>query len=157
MAARRVPGKAMTTAFGHGLPAPDEHNGGPRAAPITVLVAAGREATRTAITSVLDAAPGIRAVGVAADVSGTNSMLRRSPPDVVLVDWSLLGDIGLGRLSTFAALAPSTAFVVIGMGDHPGFAARARAAGAADYVRLDDSAERVAAGVSAAGAGACSG
>ena len=90
-------------------------------------------------------------------MSGTLAVLRRSPPDVVVVDWSLLGEPGLRRLSTFAALAPSTAFVVIGMGDHPGFAARARAAGAADYVRLDDAVERVAAAVSAAGLAARSG
>ena len=87
-------------------------------------------------------------------MSGTLAVLRRSPPDVVVVDGSLLGEPGLRRLSTFTALAPSTAFVVIGMGDHPGFAARARAAGAADYVRLDDAVERVAAAVSAAGSGA---
>ena len=122
-------------------------------APITVIVAAGREGTRTAIASVLDGAPGIHPAGVAADLSGTISLLRRSPPDVVVVDRSVLGDPALGRLSTFAALAPSTAFVVIGMGDHPGFAAAARAAGAADYVRLDDASDRVAAAVSAAGSG----
>ena len=109
------------------------------------------------MTSVLAATPGIQAAGVAADLSGTLSVLRRSPPDVVVVDESVLGETGLRRLSTFAAVAPSTAFVMIGMGDHPGFAARARAAGAADYVRLDDAAERVAAAVSAAGSGARSG
>jgi DNA-binding NarL/FixJ family response regulator len=139
----------MTTAPGQGLLAPDEHDGGP----ITVLVAAARQGTRTAITSVLDTAPSIHAAGATADVSGTLAVLRRTPPDVVVVDWSLLGEPGLRRLSTFGALAPSTAFVVIGMGDHPGFAARARAAGAADYVRLDDAVERVAAAVSAAGSG----
>lgn len=144
----------MTAAPEHGLPAPDERDDGSRGGPITVLVAAARQGTRSAIKSVLDAAPGIHAAGVTADVSGTMSMLRRSPPDVVVVDGSLLGEAGFRRLPTFMALAPSTAFVVIGMGDHPGFAARARAAGAADYVRLDDAAERVAAAVSAAGSGA---
>ena len=147
----------MTTAPGQGRPPRDEQHGGPHGAAITVLVAAAREGTRAAMTSVLAAAPGIQAVGVAADLSGTLSVLRRSPPDVVVVDESVLGEAGLRRLSTFAAVAPSTAVVVIGMGDHPGFAARARAAGAADYVRIDDAAERVAAAVSAAGFGARSG
>ena len=141
----------MTAAPGQRLPAPAGHDGGARGAAITVLVAAGHEGTRCAVASVLAAAPGIQAADVAADLCGTLSVLRRSPPDVVVVDESLIGEAGLRRLSTFAALAPSTAFVVIGMGDHPGFAARARAAGAVDYVRLDDAAERVAAAVSAAG------
>jgi DNA-binding NarL/FixJ family response regulator len=121
------------------------------ASPITVLVAAARGATRSAITIVLDAAPGLQPVGVAADLSGMIAVLRRSAPDVVFVDRTVLGAAGLRRLSTLAALAPATAFVVIGMSDHPGFGARARAAGAVDYVRLDDPAERVAGAASAAG------
>ena len=122
--------------------------------PITVLVAAARRETGAAIASVLDAAPGIHTAGVTVDVRGTMAVLGRSPPDVLVVDRLLLGEAGLGRLSTLTAVAPSTAFVVVGMDDHPGFAAWARAAGAADYVRLDDPAERVAAAVSAAGSGA---
>ncbi len=129
-------------------------DGGLYGATITVLLVAGREGTRTAMASVLDAAPGLHLAGVAADLSGTLSMLGRCPPDVVVVDEGLLGETVARRL---AALAPSTAFVVLGMSDHPGFAARARAAGAVDYVRLDDAAERVAAAVSAAGSAASSG
>jgi DNA-binding NarL/FixJ family response regulator len=125
--------------------------------PITVLVAAARRGTGAAIASALEAAPGIETAGVTVDVSRTMAVLGRSPPDVLVVDRLLLGEAGLGRLSTFTTLAPSTAFVVVGMDDHPGFAALARAAGAADYVRLDDAAERVAAAVSAAGSGARSG
>ena len=65
----------MTTAPGQRLPAPDEHDGGP----ITVLVAAARQGTRTAITSVLGTAPSIRAVGATADVSGTLAVLASIP------------------------------------------------------------------------------
>ena len=59
-------------------------------------------------------------------------------PAVVVVDESVLGPDGIAGLPAIVAATPQSAFIVVGMHDHPAYVARAREAGAADYVRLDD-------------------
>jgi hypothetical protein len=55
---------------------------------------------------------------------------------------AILGPDGIAALPSLVAEAPAAAFVVVGMGDHRKYVTRAREAGAADYVRLDE-AERL--------------
>jgi DNA-binding NarL/FixJ family response regulator len=62
----------------------------------------------------------------------------------VVVESGLLRPAGMDRLPTLKAAAPHAAFIIIGMGDHTALAARARAAGAFDNVRLDEGSERLA-------------
>lgn len=118
--------------------------------PISVVVAAHHAATRSSLWSVLASEPGVAPVATASDLRDVIRLLRSSSPDVVLVDRAVLGPAGLRRVATLGALAPAAVFLVVGMGDHPGYGERAREAGAAGYVRLDHAAEQLAAAVRAA-------
>jgi DNA-binding NarL/FixJ family response regulator len=114
----------------------------PRSSPVRVLVVAGRPLTRAALRSLLDGEPGVQAMAEAADLSTAIHAIRASPPDVVLVDRSALGEAGLKRLPLLAA-APGAGIFLVGMGDHPRLEAHARQAGAAGYLRLDEAPERL--------------
>ena len=85
-------------------------------------------------------------VAAPADAPDLRRLLDRVAPAVVVVDESILGGGGSRELSALAGAGPRTAFIVVGMHEHPAYLARRRAAGAADYVRLDE-AERLAGSV----------
>jgi DNA-binding NarL/FixJ family response regulator len=111
--------------------------------PLQVLVATGRPATRAALTALLDGEPGVRPAGIAGDLPTAIRMIRSGPPDAVLVDRTILGPAGLGRLAMLAAAVPGVAVFLVGMGDHPRLDTVARDAGAAGYIRLDEAPERL--------------
>ena len=113
--------------------------------PLNVIVATTRPATRAALTALLDSEPHLRAAGVAADLRTALRMTRSTAADVALVDRTVLGPTGVGRLAMLAAAAPGVAVYLIGMGDHPRMDAYARGAGAAGYIRLDETPERLSA------------
>jgi DNA-binding NarL/FixJ family response regulator len=92
----------------------------------TVAIVARRAATRSALEAVLAQDRGMTVTSSAPELDDAVDA------DVVVIEDSAAGDAG--RLP---------AFVVVGMEDHPGFAQRARAAGAAAYVRLDEASERL--------------
>lgn len=93
---------------------------------------------RAALWSLLEAEPGIEPLSATADAADLIRLLGRVAPAVVVVDESVLGSAGIGWLPTLVKAAPETAFIVVGMHDHPGYVTRARDAGAADYMLLDD-------------------
>jgi len=106
--------------------------------PLSVVIAARNERVRAALWAVLDADPLVDPIAATADAEDLVELLSRVRPATVVVDDSLLAASDAG---SFAGRI-GTAFVVVGMRDHPGYAARARALGAADYVKLDE-AERL--------------
>jgi DNA-binding NarL/FixJ family response regulator len=110
---------------------------------LTVVVAAGRSATRSSLWSLLETEATLEPVGSAGDLASAIRMVRTLEPNVLVVDRTLLGEAGLRRLPMLTAEFGDTAVVLVGMGDHPGIEAAARAAGAAAYIRLDEAAERV--------------
>jgi DNA-binding NarL/FixJ family response regulator len=109
----------------------------------SVLIATARAATRAALEALVDSEPELRAVGVAADLPTTVRKIRSMSPDAVLIDRTVIGPTGAGRLTMLAAAAPATAIFLVGMGDHPGMQVYARDAGAAGYIRLDAAPERL--------------
>jgi DNA-binding NarL/FixJ family response regulator len=113
--------------------------------PLNVLIATARPATRAALTALLDSEPSLRAAGVAADLRVALRMIRNTSVDVALVDRTVLGPVGVGRLAMLAAAAPDVAVFLMGMGDHPRMDAYARDKGAAGYIRLDETPERLSA------------
>ena len=112
-------------------------------APVRVLVATARPATRSALRSLIDSEPALESSGSASDLPTTIRMIRSTAPDVVLVDRTVLGGVGFKRLPMLAAAAPGVAVFLIGMGDHPAMDTHARQAGAAGYIRLDETPERL--------------
>ena len=110
---------------------------------ISAVVATRHPAMRSSLIAVLDGSPHVQMLGAAGDLRDTMRLLRSYQPDIVLLDAGVLGDAGLRRLPTLRGAAPRTAFLVLGMGDHPAYAAQAREAGAADYIRMDHAADRL--------------
>jgi DNA-binding NarL/FixJ family response regulator len=107
-------------------------------APVSVFVAARHEAIRTALWNLFQSEPGVEPLAATASWKDLARLLANVSPAVVVVDESVLGPDGIAWLPAIVAATPQSAFIVVGMHDHPAYIARARAAGAADYVRLDD-------------------
>ena len=112
-------------------------------APVTVFIAARHERVRAALWQLLESEPGIEPLAATADLADMIRLLERLRPAVVVVEQAVLGDAGLDALAALAEVAPQAGIVVVGMHDHPGYVTRAREAGAADYVRLDEAADRL--------------
>ena len=113
-------------------------------APITVLIAAGHDRARAALEGLVESEPTLEHVASALDLASSIRALRALHPELAVIDQALLGHGGLDRLPLLAAVAPMTAFLMLGVETHPGFAARARRAGAAGYILLEEAAERLA-------------
>lgn len=111
--------------------------------PLRVLIAARRSATRSALRSLLELEPGVDLVASAGDLAAAVRFLRELRPDVVLIERVLLGAPGMPWLPALVQDAPHASIFVVGMGDHPRLEARARDAGAAGYIRLDDAADAI--------------
>jgi DNA-binding NarL/FixJ family response regulator len=109
-----------------------------------VLLAVGHARTRAALEALFDGEPGFARTASTTDLLSTVRTLREWKPAVVVIDRHLLGHGGLDQLRLLAAVAGSAVVIMVGMEDHPRFAARARAAGAAAYIRLEEAAERLA-------------
>jgi DNA-binding NarL/FixJ family response regulator len=116
---------------------------------VPVFVAARHRSVRKALWTLLETEPCVEPVAGVADLGDLRRLLARVAPPVVVVDEAVLGSDGIHGLPELIAAAPGTAFVVVGLGDHEVYVTRAREAGAADYVRLDD-AERLGRAVVAA-------
>ena len=108
-----------------------------------VVIATQHPAMRRALWAVVEVVRGVAPIGTAGDLHDATTLLDFTQPELVLVDTSVLGGPDLPRLATLEAAAPHAAVIVIGTGDHPSYAAHARAAGAFDYVLVDDAADRV--------------
>jgi two-component system response regulator DesR len=122
----------------------------PDAPQITVFIAARHERVRAALWQLLAGEPRVEPLASAADFPDLIRLLERVTPAVVIVEHSVLGDAGLDALASLTQAAPHAAFIVVGMNDHPGYVRWAREAGAADYVPLDEAADRLGPSVVAA-------
>jgi DNA-binding NarL/FixJ family response regulator len=109
----------------------------------SVFIATARPKTRAALTALIASEPALHLAGSADALGATIRLIRDLRPDAVLVDRTVLGPTGAGRLTMLASAVPATAVFLIGMGDHPGMQGYARDAGAAGYIRLDEAPERL--------------
>jgi DNA-binding NarL/FixJ family response regulator len=87
---------------------------------ISVVIASRHPAMRSSLRAALDGDSRVHLFGAAEDLRNTIAAASRLPAGV------------------------------LGMGDHPAYAAHARRAGAADYVRLDQAADRLPQAIQAA-------
>jgi DNA-binding NarL/FixJ family response regulator len=109
-----------------------------------VLIAAAHNGTRTAVEGLVESEPTLEHVASALDLASSIRALRALHPELAVIDHAVLGHGGLDRLPMLAAVAPTTALLVLGLETHHGFATRARRAGAAGYILLEEAAERLA-------------
>ena len=109
---------------------------------VRVFLAVRHASLRNALWRLLETEPHVEPLAAIADLDDLTQLLARVTPPVVVVDEAILGVDGIRELPDLVAGAPATAFVVVGQGDHPAYVTRAREAGAADYVPVDE-AERL--------------
>ena len=104
---------------------------------IRVLVVDDHPVLRAGLEAVLRAEPGFVCVGVAADGSEMTEAMRRTAPDVVVLDRRLGMEDGLALCAALRERAGAPEVVMYTADDSADMAARARAAGASGVVNKE--------------------
>lgn len=102
------------------------HDGG--AADVRILLVDRAGAGRSALAGLLGSLPGVTLVGVAGESDDLEAAMLTTHPAVVVLD----DRIGDKARAAFEACDVNV--IAVGLDDHPGFAARARARGALAWV-----------------------
>jgi len=103
----------------------------------TVLMADDHALVRAGIRSLLESLPGVRVVAETGDGLEAIELVRRNPPDVILLDVTMPGLNGLEAAARIVELGVPTRVLMISMHASPDYAARAFAAGALGYLNKD--------------------
>lgn len=92
---------------------------------------------RAGMRALLESLPDIEVIGETGDGLEAVELVRRDPPDVILLDVTMPGLNGLEAASRIARLGVPTRVLMVSMHASPEYAARAFAAGAAGYLNKD--------------------
>lgn len=101
---------------------------------VRVLVCDDHPIVREALRSRLDAIPGIKVVGEAADGREAIRRVRLTGPDLALVDIEMPGLDGISTTRKIAELSPLTRVLIVTAHEDPRVVALAAEAGAAGYL-----------------------
>jgi DNA-binding NarL/FixJ family response regulator len=104
---------------------------------IRVLVVDDHPVLRAGLEAVLRSEPGFVCVGVAADGSAMTEALRRTAPDVIVLDRRLGAEDGLALCAALRARTGAPEVVIYTADDSADMAVRARAAGASGVVNRE--------------------
>jgi DNA-binding NarL/FixJ family response regulator len=104
---------------------------------IRVLVVDDHPVLRAGLEAVLRAEPGFACVGVAADGSTMTAAMRRTTPDVIVLDRRLGVEDGLALCAALRERAGAPEVVIYTADASADMAARARAAGASGLVNKE--------------------
>jgi len=102
-----------------------------------VLMADDHALVRAGIRSLLESLPGVQVVAETGDGLEAVELVRRNPPDVILLDVTMPGLNGLEVAARIVQLGVPTRVLMISMHASPDYAARAFAAGALGYLNKD--------------------
>jgi two-component system invasion response regulator UvrY len=108
-----------------------------RTGAIRVLIADDHPVVREGIRTIVSASPDVTVVGDVDDGYAVFEQVRRSAPDVVLLDLSMPGIDGLDVLKQLKRERPRLPVLILTMHSEDQFAIRALKAGAAGYVMKD--------------------
>jgi DNA-binding NarL/FixJ family response regulator len=103
----------------------------------SILLADDHALVRAGIRALLESLPGVEIVGETGNGLEAVELVRRSPPDVILLDVTLPGLNGLEAAARIVRSGVSTRVLMISMHASPDYAARAFAAGALGYLNKD--------------------
>ena len=92
---------------------------------------------RAGMRALLESLPDVEVVGETGDGLEAVELVRRDPPDVILLDVTMPGLNGLEAASRISRLEVPTRVLMVSMHASPEYAARAFAAGAAGYLNKD--------------------
>jgi DNA-binding NarL/FixJ family response regulator len=114
--------------------------------PPSLIVAYPKEIIRAGLRSML-AKTAIKIIGEAADASGTLSLAKKHKPDVLLVDWLMPEADGGELVRSLLEVTPGTAVIALSAFENPDYMARAKVAGASNFLLEDMTAEEFVAAI----------
>lgn len=106
----------------------------PTRSPIRVLIADDHAVVRHGLQALIESEPAIRVVAEAEDARSTLAEVRRTRPDVVMLDLSMPQGGGLAVLESLAREGLEAHVLVLTMHDDPAYIRSAFAAGARGYL-----------------------
>jgi DNA-binding NarL/FixJ family response regulator len=109
-----------------------------------VLLADDHALVRAGIRALLESLPGVEVTGETGNGLEAITIVRRDPPDAILLDITLPGLNGLEAAAQIARLGVPTRVLMLSMHASPEYAARAFAAGAAGYLNKDSAFDELA-------------
>lgn len=107
---------------------------------IAVVLADDHQLMREGLRRLLEATPGVRVVGEAADGHQTLELLRHQPADVAVLDLSMPGMTGMDLIRRVKTEFPQVAVLVLTMHAEEQYAMRAFRCGASGYLTKDSAA-----------------
>jgi|GEM_PF-116568 len=127
----------------HNVPSPSSSS----SKPTEIVVVDDHPLFRIGVANVIDAQPGLRVVGEAADAKSGLDLVLKLKPRLVVIDVSLEDQSGLELLRNILAVRPATLALMISMHDETLYAQRAIAAGARGYIMKTASLAQIVAAV----------
>jgi DNA-binding NarL/FixJ family response regulator len=109
-----------------------------------ILLADDHALVRAGIRALLESLPGVEVIGETGDGLEAVDVVRRDPPDAILLDITLPGLNGLEAAARIAKLDVPTRVLMLSMHASAEYAARAFAAGAAGYLNKDSAFDELA-------------
>jgi two-component system response regulator NreC len=101
---------------------------------IRVFVADDHAVLRSGLRLLIDSQSNMRVVGEAGGFDRMLALLKQVPTDVVTMDLTMPGGLGLRAIEKIREIAPSSRVIVLTMHDDPAYLRSALAMGAAGYV-----------------------
>ena len=105
-----------------------------RSEAITIVLADDHAVVRSGLRLLLDSEDGFEVVAEAGDLESAQRYVRGHHPTVLVLDLNMPGGSSLEAIPQIREQSPETQIVVLTMQQEPGFARRARGAGAIGYV-----------------------
>jgi DNA-binding NarL/FixJ family response regulator len=100
---------------------------------IALLIAHPKELIRAGLRAML-AGSTVKIVGEASDAPSTLTLAKKHKPDVVLLDAAIPGGDAFELVTKLAKAIPTTRFILLSALDNPTYMARAKAAGASNFL-----------------------
>jgi two-component system response regulator NreC len=104
---------------------------------IRIVLADDHQVVRSGLRMLLEADERFVVVGEVGDVAGTEELVLRCRPNILVLDLNMAGESSLDAIPRLREHAPETQIVVLTMQENPAFAREALRSGALGYVLKD--------------------
>ena len=102
-------------------------------APTSLLIAYPKELIRAGLRAML-AGSSVKIVGEAVDAPGTLTLTKKHKPAVILLDAAIPGGDAFELVGKIQKSMPATKVIILSAVDNPTYIARAKAAGASNFL-----------------------